>query len=77
MLCHARVCPSSPGPPLPCESGLQLHGGVGSRAGEKSMDALHLPYAGAAGAHPFFFLHQTAITGQPGRCSTERAAQPL
>lgn len=32
-LCHARACPSSPGPPLCRESGLQLHGGVGNRAG--------------------------------------------
>ncbi|KAM9656742.1 uncharacterized protein ACIBXB_008988 [Morphnus guianensis] len=53
-----------PGPPLSRESGLQLHGGAGNRAGGASRDALQLPYAGAAGAHPFSFLHQTAIMGE-------------
>ncbi|KAM9656751.1 LOW QUALITY PROTEIN: PHD finger protein 7-like [Morphnus guianensis] len=53
-----------PGPPLSRKSGLQLHGGAGNRAGGASRDALHLPYAGAAGDHPFSFLHQTAIMGE-------------
>jgi len=66
-LCHARGCPSRPGPPLPRESGLQLHGGVQKRAGEKSRDTLHLPYAGQQWLINFPFLCQkrTIMGGLP------------
>ncbi|KAK4815140.1 hypothetical protein QYF61_017581 [Mycteria americana] len=61
--------------PGPVPAGLALHCPVSlgfrfteeleTGQGGKSKDALHLPYAGAAGAHQFSFLHQIDIMRQP------------
>ena len=66
----ALCCP----PSLGFSSMEELETGCGGKSGE----ALHLPYAMAAGPHQFSFLHQTSIMGrQQCICRTVPEAQQL
>ena len=77
MLCQGLPQQSWPSAvPCVCASASRKELETGQRG--KSRDAPCLPYCGAAGAHQFSFLHQTAIMGgQPCIRSTKGEAQPL